>query len=135
MATRSSDGDECDEIKLLRRDRATATERRRWETTRSCEGGEIECILSHKADEIETRNLKVSNPHQKSQVFTRLLLEEASDATDEMMEQEMALAKLMLGLVGTIKDWANEIFKRMEDQKSTRKRNMMHFGCLLIHFL
>ncbi|XP_056860073.1 S-locus-specific glycoprotein S6-like [Raphanus sativus] len=79
MATRSSDGDECDEIKLLRRDRATAT--------RSSDG--------------DGRRRDRAKAARSS--FTRLLSEEASDATDEMMEQEMTLAKLMLGLVGTIK--------------------------------
>ncbi|CAF2061876.1 unnamed protein product, partial [Brassica napus] len=73
-ATRSSDGDA---IERRRRDRATATrssdgdsiERRdRATATRSSDGDAIECILSHKADEIQTRNLKMSNPQQESQV-------------------------------------------------------------------
>ncbi|CAN6932996.1 unnamed protein product, partial [Brassica oleracea] len=78
-ATRSSDGDA---IERRRRDRATATrssdddgdaiERRlrdRATATRSSDGDAIECILSHEADEIQTRNLKMSNPQQESQVI------------------------------------------------------------------
>ncbi|CAF1857751.1 hypothetical protein Bca4012_032228 [Brassica carinata] len=60
MAMRSSYDDDGNEIKR-RRDRATAT--------RSSDGDEIECILSHEADEIQTRNLKMSNPQQEAQVL------------------------------------------------------------------
>ncbi|CAN6838411.1 unnamed protein product [Brassica oleracea var. botrytis] len=59
MAMRSSYDDDGNEIKR-RRDRATAM--------RSSDGDEIECILSHEADEIQTRNLKMSNPQQEAQV-------------------------------------------------------------------
>ncbi|KAG2312672.1 hypothetical protein Bca4012_027231 [Brassica carinata] len=42
----------------------------------------------------------------------------------------------MLGLVGTIKDRANEIFKRLENQKSTKGRNQdaLFAACLYISY-
>ncbi|KAF8105752.1 hypothetical protein N665_0156s0006 [Sinapis alba] len=62
MATRLSVS-----LSRSRRDRATTA------TRSSDDGDEIECIISHEADEIETQNLKMSNPQQESQLIAEFV--------------------------------------------------------------
>ncbi|KAJ4909760.1 constitutive photomorphogenesis protein 10-like isoform X1 [Raphanus sativus] len=84
-ATRSIDeGDDGDKIERVELDRvypiSEANEierlpRRAVMVTRSNDRNEIECILFHEADEIETQNLKMLNPQQESQLFPTLMEE------------------------------------------------------------
>ncbi|CAN6830456.1 unnamed protein product [Brassica oleracea] len=69
MRSSDDDGNEI-ERRLRQRDQATAT--------RSNDGDEIECILSHKADEIQTRNLKMSNPQQEAQLQSISIFSDAA---------------------------------------------------------